>query len=619
MPRLEIIVHGHLLVAGNQDLALGVDLTTARRLHPESQSPVPYIPGTALRGAVRLQLEALLAGTGEPDVDPYPLDREVPPAPEKLGGPVARLFGYSGRSGERTHAREGCVRFEDALPKDPERAVQALSVRPGLEIEDYSATAADHKLFFREVAEISAEPLVFEAQLDIGPDAQEDDIEYLQAAVETTDALGAGKSKGGGFVQIRWLDEPPAPPASNIQGDPATATRARLVFTLREPAHFGDGGPQGNHHATRTHVPGATIRGAVAWSLIRSGVDPEQDPGFRKLFVGEGAASFGDALLVPEDEKEPRIVPATSRKRRVTGARRDILVTELARDRVNRVVEDSGLYLRADDGAARFDPEKARPANGLVRRIRTRVSIDRHSGASADGRLFSIEQIEPWIPGENAKEPGENEKEQPRPVRFSAWVEGLDAPGAQLLAQVAERPVLLGAGRNHGLGKADLAIVFERDPDPEEAERRVLALTDRLDRETCDLATRAGLATPLDDNGRIVLALVALTDFVPSDQNHPHPLAELASITTGDGESALVRSFLLSQGATGGYDQRHKEGALKDLQPAVGAGSVFVYEIPREDLSDRLRLLLPRLRRGVGGSIESGCGRFGVFELIDKE
>lgn len=609
MPRLEVVVHGHLLVAGNQDLALGVDLTTARRF--QDGQLVPYIPATALRGAVRMQLEALLAGAGEPDVDPYPLDYGVPP--EKLGGPVARLFGYSGKLGERTHAREGCLRFGDALPTDPVRAVQALSVRPGLEIEDYSGTAEDRKLFFREVAEISAEPLVFTAELEIDRDVQEEDRRYLQAAVETTDALGAGKSKGGGFVEIRWIDEEAAPSVQEVQGEPATAIRARLVFTLREPAHFGDGGPQGNHHATRTHVPGATVRGAVAWALIRAGVDPDRDPAFQSLFAGEGAARFGDALFVPDLEAEPRIAPATRRKRRGTGERRDILVMELARDRVNQLLEGTGRHLRADDGPARFDPDKVRPGSRLVRRIRTRLSIDRHSGASAQGKLFSIEQVEPWIPGK--------EENPPVPVRFSAWVEGLDAAGARLLARAVEQPVLLGAGRNHGLGKADLEIVFAGDPDlleGAEAERRVLALADRVDRETRELAARAGLSAPPDSGGRVPLALVALSDFVPSDGKRPHPLAEPAA-AAGDGAPEPIRSFLLFQGAAGGYDQRRKEGALKDLQPAVGAGSVYVYEIPREGLGDRLRSLLPRLRQGVGSCTEGGCGRFGMFELIEKE
>ncbi|HBL25932.1 MAG TPA: hypothetical protein DD490_03755, partial [Acidobacteria bacterium] len=329
-------------------------------------------------------------------------------------------------------------------------------------------------------------------------------------------------------------------------------------------------------------------------------------------------ARFGDALVVADADAEPHIAPATRRKRRgSTGERRDVLVSELARDRVNRLLEGTGRHLRADDGTARFDPEPVRPGSRLVRRIRTRLSIDRHSGASAQGRLFSIEQIEPWIPGKDATEP-------PVPVRFSAWVEGLDAAGARLLARAAEQPVLLGAGRNHGLGKADLAIVLAGEPDLSEGadgadtERRVLDLADRLDRETRALAARAGLSALPEGDSRIPLVLVALSDFVPSDRKQPHPLAEPAAAAE-EGEAVLRRSFLVVQGAAGGYDQRRQEGALKDLQPAVGAGSVFVYEIPRDGLGVRLGRLLPRLRQGVGGSTESGCGRFGTFELIEKE
>jgi hypothetical protein len=75
------------------------------------------------------------------------------------------------------------------------------------------------------------------------------------------------------------------------------------------------------------------------------------------------------------------------------------------------------------------------------------------------------------------------------------------------------------------------------------------------------------------------------------------------------------RKFLKS-GASGGYDQRPESGAaLKDLLPAVGAGSVFVYETDRDGLGETLRRLLPQLRRGVGQRVDSGCGRFGLFEL----
>lgn len=600
MPTLEITLRGHLLVSGNQGLDLGVDLATVRRFHKGEE--VPYIPATAIRGAVRIQLEALLAGTGRTDAGPYVLDERPDTAAADHDGVVARLFGFSGRTGERSGAREGCLRFGDGLPRDPARARQALAVRPGLELEDHTATAADQKLFFRQVIETADEPLVFLGDLDVGG-ATEDDLRDLRAAIETTDALGAGRAKGGGFIQIRWKDEPSESRALKTKSL-EEATRARLIFTLAEPAHFGDGGPRGNHHGTRTFIPGATVRGAVAWALLRAGISPE-DPGFQELFVREDRASFGDALLVSDPDLDPGIVPATAREQRGTHARHDVLIMELARERVNRALEGSGLHLRLDDGEVRFDPvEPARPAKDLLRRTRTRVSIDRHTGAAADSRLFSIEQIEPWLARVHPEEP-------PRPVRFSAWVEGLSSQAARLLERAAALPILIGAGRNHGLGKAGLEIRFAGDPGLGKMEETVLSLAGLVDQETVHLAKRAGIE-PGNENGSVPLALVALSDFVPTDRERSHPLAELGEF------ASLWRSFLHAA-AIGGYDQLRKEGSLKDLAPAVGAGSVFVYSIERDRIVERLQSMMPRLRRGVGRCTESGCGRFGLFSPIVKE
>lgn len=605
MPTLEITLRGHLLVSGNQALDLGVDLATVRRFHEGEE--VPYIPATAIRGAVRIQLEALLAGTGRTDVGPYILDERPDTAAGDHDGLVARLFGFSGRTGERSGSREGCLRFSDGIPRDPERARQALAVRPGLELEDQTATAADQKLFFRQVIEVADEPLVFAADLDLGT-AAEEDRRKLRAAVETTDALGAGRAKGGGFVEIRWIDEPSVSRDSDTRVSKSTeeATRARLILTLAEPAHFGDGGPRGNHHGTRTYIPGPTVRGAVAWALLRAGVSPEE-PGFQELFLLEDRASFGDALLASDPDVDPAIVPATAREQRGTHARHDVLVTELARERVNRALEGSGGHLRLDDGDVRFDPvEPPRPAKDLLRRTRTRVSIDRRTGAAADSRLFSIEQIEPWL----AKA---RHGEAPRPARFSTWVEGLSPQAARLLERAAPLPILIGAGRNHGLGKAGLEIRFAADPGFEEMEETVLSLARLVDQESIRLAERAGV-TPasIAGNGSIPLALVALADFVPTDRERSHPLGEL-------GEAGSVWRSFVHTAAIGGYDQLRKEGSLKDLAPAVGAGSVFVYTIDRDRLADRLRSLMPRLRRGVGRCTESGCGRFGLFSPNAKE
>jgi CRISPR/Cas system CSM-associated protein Csm3 (group 7 of RAMP superfamily) len=602
MPRLEITVQGHLLVAGGQTSESGADLATARRLHEGRL--IPYIPATALRGAVRIQLEALLKGGGYDAevVEPYPFDARPGQPPPDATGAVARLFGFSGPTGKRHGSAQGALRFSDALPIDLARAEKALRIRPGVELADFTATAEDRKLFFREVAEISAEPLVFQAHVTVVEPAklEQRDLERLRAAVETTDAIGAGKAKGGGEVSIRWLDEEAAA-AVRVQGDAAAATRARLLVTLVEPAHFGDGGPYANHHATRTLIPGATVRGAVAWTLLRGGRARPEDEAFKALFLGDSPASFGDALLVHEPAAEPAIFSATARQRR--GAKddvRNILVTELARQRVNEALPGSSLYLRTDDGEDRLDSVAARPSEGLVRRTRTRVSIDRWTGAAADGRLFSIEQIEPTLSRAGLA------------ARFVSRVEGLTPVSAGLLEQLAGLPVLVGAGRNHGLGLVAVDVQLFGDPEEAPAEEKVRSFAVTVDKRVADLCRRAGVASTTPPGGRLPLVLVALADYVPSLPGINHPLAEpdLAGLPV----SGPDRRFL-DTGATGGYDQWPRAGnPLKDLLPAVGAGSVFVYTIAEDDLQATLDRMLPVLRRGVGRRVDSGCGRFGLFE-----
>ena len=607
MPLLEITVHGHLLVAGSQVPGLGVDLATARR--SDGRGLVPYIPATALRGAVRLQLEALLQGAGRGGIGPYPLDDGIPR--ERLAGDlVARLFGYSGERGSRSGAQEGLLRFGDALPVDGPAAARAVAVRPGLELDDHLGTAAERKLFFREVAEAAAAPLVFRAELDTGG-AVDEEIRVLRAAIETTDALGAGKAKGGGAVSIRWLYEPGGATTS-VVGDPASAARARLTFTLREPAHLGDGGPAGNHHATRTWVPGATVRGAVAWALLRAGTTAPDSSEFRALFLDEAdPVSFGDALPTHTPEVDPAVRPATRRECRSADKQpADVLISELARERVNRALEAAGspVRLRADDGAARFDPVSARPAHDLLKRTRTRVSIDRHTGTAMDGRLFSIEQLEPWLA---TKTPGE----AARRATFVSWVEGLTPAAATLLAELDGVPLFLGAGRHHGLGSVDAEVRFEAAPEPAGAEEAVLALARAIDASAAAFAAQAGVAAP--GVQAVPLALVASSDYVPGDPSAPHPLAE-AGLAGLPEVAGLSRTFL-NAGAAGGYDQRQAAAPLKDLLPAIGAGSVFVYDVEPGALPGLLARLLPALRRGVGRRVDSGCGRFELFRPIRSE
>jgi hypothetical protein len=294
------------------------------------------------------------------------------------------------------------------------------------------------------------------------------------------------------------------------------------------------------------------------------------------------------------------VLAATRREERGTHAVDDVLVRELSRERIGRLLASRGsaLVFRSDDGDRRFDPvPEARPARGLIKTTRTRVSIDRQTGASADNKLFTIEQIEPVMA-------------KGQPARFVSWIEGIPQAGAELLKKLKGLPVGLGAGRNHGLGQALLELHFEKPAPVKDAVARVRTLSDAVDRETRALASRAGLKDSDLPPEKLYLALVARSDYVPASGKDRHPLAEL-----GPGEppweSRLVRCFLRS-GAAGGFDERpDRTGPLKDLLPAIGAGSVFVYEIENESLAG-IEGALSILRRGVGHRVECGCGRFSL-------
>jgi len=610
MPWLEIELHGPLLVGGRRAPARGIDQTTLHRF--EEDGWVPYIPATALRGAVRMQLEALLRGAGREATTPYPLDEGLADEAALPDDRVARIFGYSGRRLERAGGRSGRVRLTDAMPCDGQAAARSIAIRPGVEIDDRYGTAEDHKLYHREVADPGSEPLHFRARLD-HDGLDEDDLRVLRAAVETTTALGAAKASGGGYVAIRWVADETSPPSTTVVRTGGRARRARITLRLREPMHLGAGGPIGNYQATRTHVPGSTLRGAIAWALIRRDRRVTESPGFQELFVDEERrASFGDALAAVPGAGTPVVVPVTRRKRRPGADEVDLLPSELARQVVHEALEAAAstpnAWLRGEAAEAKLEEIPARPAAGVLRTVRTRVSIDRELGTAAEGRLFSIEQIEA------ASLLASSAGARSWPTTFVAEVRGLTPLGADLLASLDGVPLLVGAGRHHGLGAVSARIELDDTVEDEGAiarsrvERLTAEVTDRVE----DYAARCGVERP-QLGGDAVLALVAMSDFV-RDSGVDHPLA---GVSPRAGQP--VRTFLVP-GTVGGYDQRKQSGKdgegepLKPLHPAVGVGSIYVYRVPKAALEEVLEAALGPLADGVGGCRESGCGRFAVLE-----
>ncbi len=616
MAVLDINLEGALLIAGGKSAGMGVHLSTiSRRM---GQLDVPYIPATALRGAVRLQLEALLRGNGENVACPFP-DESLPEGeafqPKDM---VARLFGYAGRPDDRDGSGPGLLRFSDALPLEPEQAARALRTRAGLALDRFSGSAADQHLYFREEC-APGEPIVFQAKVTFMGALAEKEIQWLRAATESTEAIGSGRSSGGGRIRIHWRDEA-ASKEQEILGHAGTAARARLLLTLEEPALFGDGQMVGNHRGTRFFPRGSAIRGALAWALIRAGLVPEEqtheNEGFQALFLEN--VSFGDGLPVQDADSEPLIRPATTRESRTQEKPtfKDVLVRELARERLNHCLANTGGkgYASIHDPDYRPDPTPPRVLDGLVVRTRTRISLDRYTGSAATGKLFSFESLEPYFADSNPE--GEL-----APVSFVSWIENLQPRAAALLEKIGQATVMIGGGLKHGLGLCRIRLEFfeETSADLEERVSREMILIEKLanqlEAETARLAAKLGVnVSPDPTRGDLPLVLVARSAYIPA-KNEDHPLSEWP-----DRVEAPMRLFL-NRETVGGFNQRYqgdasRKGPFKTQYLAIGAGSVFVYRVPKQNLRELLSLALPKLRRGVGLNTPCGCGRFELYEEV---
>lgn len=596
MPRLEIELQGHLLIAGGRSAGMGVNQAMVCRR--TEHGDVPYIPATALRGAVRIQLEALLRGATQAATGPFPKDNLAEGDTFQARDVVARLFGYSGRASDPGGSQPGILRFSDALPTDPEQARTRLRVRAGVGIDRYTSSAANQRLFFREECSGSSAPLTFLAELTITGQAQPEDLLFLRNAVTTTHAIGSGKSSGGGAVSIRWIDKE-HPVRNRVLGDSRTACRARLVCRLLEPAAFGDGGMIGNHLGTELYLRGSTLRGAIAWALLNANRCKADDDTFKALFLNEhNPVSFGDGLPVRSQTEEGRIRPATRRRpRHQQGVEIDILVDELARHRVNRHLEETNQphYLRPQYGGYKQSTLPARETDDLVRRTRTRVALDRYTGTAAPQKLFSYEYIDPWF-----GTPDENNALVP--VRFVSWIENLGPESAKLLARLQHTTLFVGSGRHTGQGQVQVELTFHgaaRDAP------KTGGFAQHLEQKVRELALGLNLTIAAEP---APLVLVARSAYLP---NRPgdHPL--------GDWEDryGTPSACYRNREKVGGYDQRPNQGGyFKPLYEAVGAGSVFVYQPrPGQDLL-LSETVWTALRNGVGKETALGCGRFELFE-----
>ncbi|MGK4007818.1 RAMP superfamily CRISPR-associated protein [Sorangium sp. So ce1036] len=574
---------GSVMIGGSSEVPDGLHAA-----HAEDRDGHPFIPATALRGALREALEALLRGADLPacaggtGIDPGRAEAgELPSQPCTLDGgtrcKACRLFGTQrARLDPEERAFSALVLGDARAGAD----VDTWTVLPGVSIDRQARSAANQRLFLARVPAPSRERAFVARGRLIFPELKQ----LFEAAANGTTHIGAGRSRGLARVKmkLRWLEEEPrrAPLTMPAEGD------VRVRVTLRSPASIGVPIASDDVRDTRREIPGAALRGAVGFALAETLPDPN-DAAFQTLVAPERGAQFGYLYPVDDDAHEPSApLPITAvackYERHAHGAvdtlldRVAVALAETAKqasdvDRTRLARCSCGAPLRGLDGMRR----RRTP---VPTRSVTRVSIDRTRSSARDEQLFSQILLDAG-------------------TVFEGTIRNIPAGSRERLALALSVPLSLGRGRSSGWGQVDVDL--RAAPSLPEIDTRAKDFDEALRRRLKE----ANL--PDDRVGRLVPLTLLAPLLVHGDD---------------DGRTTMFRAleaseFLLTArrfSREGGWDQQ--KGRMEPAL-AVAAGGIFVVDLgPGRSWRDVLPLLARIEQQGVGERRHQGFGHVLCFD-----
>lgn len=620
--RLIIEPKGALLLGGTSQP--GVNDATAR-----DAEGVPFIPATAIKGALREQLVRLLQARQPRSVDAT-VQRILGSAAARAIGEhdvSARSDGNKERPGggrTRTYISDARV-IDEKLHRVLATAATGLVARHQVSIDRRSRRVAGPRLFSREVVAPFLDDLVFVAEVDATLLAADEDygsadLQYLRAAAAAIFAIGGARSSGMGHVACRL--EPveredagseatasrPAAQAGPRRTEIPDASSIHLLLEAEESLCVGDRlFLTSNFHASLGYIRGSTLRGALVTAAMRArGTTEDQsaDPAFRRMLLDPATCMrFGDAAPVPEDGtivRPPAVAPLTLRTCKYGGERHGCLDTLVLRWIQQRLAEECSPL--AFDEACQFEHEGHRCRQRLVsapdrlgaadpsRRVVTRLALHTRLGRGADGKLFSIDLLD-------------------RGTRFLARIDRIDAEGRRLLEDASRAPIRAGHGRGQGYGR--LRIVRADPLQDSPLEERIERLDSSVRQAWEAACAHAGIPAQDPAPGRLFVALTLENDLLPGPASTG--LSAMEALETALGLEDARRLYgAVRAGQRGGYDNRDDQ--FKNLEPVVRARSCVLMTVP--DDNGHRRRLAEIEAAGIGSCRDQGYGRVRIADPL---
>ena len=356
---------------------------------------------------------------------------------------------------------------------------------------------------------------------------------------------------------------------------PTHVLRYRLKLTSAVVVPVTDSDP--NTVVTRQDIPGSYILGAAAWHYLRQANHTPADKEFRHAFL-DGKLRFLTAYPESCDTPQRLIpIPHSVRQFKNTGELIDLVEVPTAGEPTKRLDARSA---RINQGAL-----ETQSVNIELNYHHTRAS-DRRKGRAlgaavpAGGVFFKYQAIQKGQSFQGAILGSETDLRN-----LQTWVQDLNV-------------IRLGRSRSAQYGEAEFA--FDGGPQ---------ALSNCP--EWNGFLSQQVAGTP--DTGRSLIITALSPLLTVNDAGHPEPRfpeSELAAMLGVDtSEIALSASYTRTE-VVGGY---HAHLSLPRQQwPAIGPGSVFVFELKR-DLDEAGKDVLAKLEKdGLGFRRGEGYGRIAI-------
>jgi CRISPR/Cas system CSM-associated protein Csm3 (group 7 of RAMP superfamily) len=547
--------HSPLLIGGWNSSAIW-DRTTAM------DDEKPIIPASAIKGAFRIEFERLMRGIGKNVCNISSSDDKEERGCDNCIS--CALFGGGNK--------EGKLRFSKGK-LNPREEVKFFP-KVGVAISRKSRTAVEKKLYsmltYRNNAEFKTE--IFSSNLD--EEERRTLIFFFNYLKSTGIYIGGRKGVGYGYFNLHYENKTKQKEgkiSSQVKLENDEWKFYELTIGLKEPFMVGDSSIRKYILNTLDYIPASTVRGAIAFGLIKKGLDENI---IKKLFQDEKKyVRVSDFYY--ENEK-PVFLTEKKEKGGNNSSRDTLIYSFLLAKFLEKEEFNEELYRKV------FGTEKnpLSPADLKKPSIlyNIKLTLNRNTLASHPERLVGIKSWE--------KESGE----------FCKY-KGIIFIPETLKKILEDLKIYLGGQRSRGYGMGEINEIKEKEINEwtgslEKFNKKLNALSEDF---------------KIDLDGRIFFTIDFLSNAVLPEKGIEEKIKSIFPPSL-----KIEPGTVISTGWLGGYKEFPGNKGVKSLKKVITHGSVILASVDKSDEENFKKVI-----KEINSILRLDDIDHGIFSIID--